>query len=739
MRSRIVLSVLLVAPLLVVAGPAAQAQQDVLIPHSTSWLGETIPPEDAAFVDPTQPLNPPYNHRWVQDRVTAMWADPLSTDGMVYTNAPHNELAAVQGVYQFADGRTRPVAYLYPQGGNGTSVTGDEKYLYADFFDTIHTPRTQKVVRFERGGDGYGETVAMAPFETGEPVASDYKAGRTLTGKPGGMTTGRGFVYVTRPVENLIYVYEREKMTKVATFQATNPGAIAFGHDTDTLFALTDAPSGERVVQTWSVDASGGLTRREAITDTGVTPVALAVNRNVLLVADNDITTQQVRYYGECAACPLRYKHIYTLGAAGGIVAAQGRYADNRFDSVVGVGIDRDGAVYVASNGGSEYGILDIRQFSPQHTLNAALVNNIRQENVAIDPEDPETVYSAYRRYDLDYSEKTPGTEWSPRHTRLIVDRATCTHDHRLPGRPGQSEAFAVRNLTDAKGVERKYLYVHTHGSSASDLGIYQVTDSGSRPSAFFTENRLPWPDGEPAQPGVRKRWVDTDADCVIDQDERKTTPDQHDWPSYVQAVDNRGSLWTYAAGALSRFDIESFDDNGNPLYGKPRLLTVPGLPVTAIQGMQYDDATGAMYLYGPRSAGPNPRYILARYDKFGTANQSLAWQQDMNYKPCPTGNGVDLCTPWSIALAGDRVYVADGAREPGGAWGKVRVFSTTGGAHLGYLDAGPEVANIAGWVDMTVSGITATKLPSGEHVIFREEVGFGRTLMYRYMPRAGR
>jgi hypothetical protein len=733
MRSRIVLAALLAVPLFAVGGPAAQAQQDVLIPHITSWLGETIPAADAAFVDPTQPLNPPYNHRWVQDRVTAMWADPLATDGMVYTNAPHNEFAAVTGVYQFTGGTTRPVAYLYPQGGEGTSVTGDEKYVYADYFDTLHTPNRQKVVRFLRGGDGYGETVAMAPFETGDPVASDYKAGRILSGKPGGMATGLGYVFVTRPEENLIYVFQRDTMTKVATISATNPGAVTFGHDTNTLFALADDAAGHRVVRTWSANAAGTFTPGDTITDTGVAPVALAVNRNVLLVADNDITTQQVRYYGECAACPLRYQHIYTLGAAGGIVGAQGRYADNRFDSVVGVGIDRAGAVYVASNGGSEYGILDIRQFSPQHTLNATLSNNIRQENVAVDPEDPETVYSAYRRYDLDYSETAPGTEWSPRETQLIVDRATCQHDHRLPGRPGQSEAFAVRNLTDAKGNERKYLFVRTHTGAAVDLGIYQVTDTGSRPSAFFTENSsFPWPDGQPPNAGHRMRWVDTNANCRIDEGERKETPEQYDWPSYTKAVDANGSLWTYAAGALSRFDIESFDGNGNPLYGKPHILTVPNLPVTAVLGMQYDDATGAMYLYGPTTSG---RYLLARYEKFGTAGQALDWQVDMNYTPCPDSKSVDLCTPWSMAFAGDRVYVADGAKAPGDAWGKVRVFGAADGTYVGYLDAGPEVAGIAGWVDTSVSGITAAELPSGEHVVFREEVGFGRTLMYRYTP----
>ncbi len=44
-------------------------------------------------------------------------------------------------------------------------------------------------------------------------------------------------------------------------------------------------------------------------------------------------------------------------------------------------------------------------------------------------------------------------------------------------------------------------------------------------------------------------------------------------------------------------------------------------------------------------------------------------------------------------------------------------------------------MANIAGWVDNMGSGITATELPDGEHVIFREEVFFGRILMYRYQP----
>ena len=735
MRSRIVLSALLVAPLLAVGGPDAQARQDTLIPHSTSWLGETISPADAAFRDPDEPLFPPYDYRWVNDRVTAMWVDPLATDGMVYTNTPYHELSANQGVYRFADGTTHPVGYLYPNGG-GTVVTGDEKYVYAAIFSDRW--KRQMVVRYERGGNGYAEMVAMSPFDGGEPMGSDLTAGRSLSGVPGGMATGRGFLYVSRPEENLIYVYERETMTVVATHPATNPGAVTFGHDTDTLFALTDDPSGKRVVQTWSADASGGLTPGRAITDTGVEPVALAVNHNVLLVADNDITTQQVRFYRECASCLGKYDHYYTLGQAGGVVGADGRYGDRRFDSVVGVGIDEGGSVYVASNGGSPYGILDIRQFSHGITLTAALVNHIRLENVAIDPRDPASVYTAHYRYELDYDTTTPGAEWDPSNAQLMVDRATCTHDPRLPGRPGQSEAFAVRHLTDAEGVERTYLYVHSHGSAATDLGIYQVTDDGARPSVYFSE-KTDVPPGTPPVTG-RNQWVDTDADCVIDAGERQDTPYGY-WPSYTQTVEQDGSLWSFGAGVLSRFDIESFDDNGNPRYGQPHGVATPDLPMTGIQGMQYDDATGAMYLYGYLGAPPtptaSPRYILARYEKFGTAEQQLDWSVDMNYSRCYWEQfGVDACTPWSMAIAGDRVYVADGGyasnSDPDG---KVRVFTAESGAYVGYLDAGPEVASLAGWVDTTVSGITATELPNGEHVIFREEVVFGRTLMYRYTP----
>ncbi|GLZ29055.1 hypothetical protein Lesp02_12450 [Lentzea sp. NBRC 105346] len=727
---KLVLAALLVIPLFT---PATATAEPVLR-QRTSWLGETLTPEDAAYTDGS---TWPGKRRWVQTRVKSVFVDPQSAEGRVYTNSVYDESGREAGVYQQDGALLRPVTRLYRQGDGGTVVSGDDKYFYADFTQHKDGIDTQVLVRFQRGDGPHPNpytdgTIPMSDFPGGDPVASGWTAGRKLSGKPGGLATGLGFVFVTRPEENAIYVYERERMTLVTKYSTVNPTAVAFRHSTSTLFVLQN-----KVVQEYQVQYTGAMTKGAAITDTGTDPVAIAVNDTKLYIADNG--PQQVRIYANRVL-------VDKLGQAGGLVGANGFYGDDRFDNLTGVGVDAQGNVFVAANGRGTYGWTDIRLFSPQKTLRAKVVNYIFMDTVVPDPRNPGDVYSAFHHYKLDYNTTTPGAEWAPERTRLTVNRATCPQDPRTPmpgsGKTFQTQSVALRYLKGADGVERKYLFARPLGNTFYNLGIYRFDGDNVRPSVLFSEGVNPWPDGTPSTPGVRQKWVDTNANCKVDAGEITEMEGNVQYISYAQSIDDHGDIW---GGGLNpkyvhHFPLVGFDAANNPKYGNGQLTELTDAPVDRILQVQYDRATDTLYLYG--ALGPqasptaSPKYILARYDSFSTPQRKLTWSVDMGYTRCWADNyKQDFCIPYGLAIAGNRVYVADQATPAGVPQGRVRTYNTTNGVYRGSLYAGPEVSKAAGFVDIAVTGITATRLPSGEHVVFREEDALGRVLMYRYTP----
>ncbi|SDN60449.1 NHL repeat-containing protein [Allokutzneria albata] len=742
---------LLLAAMLVVPGATAAAEPP--LSHRTSWLAETLSAEDAAYIHPTDQKWPGYGRKWVQVRVAGLFVDPQATDGLAYTNSVYDEYSREKGVYRFGDGAiARPVAQLYPQGSGGTVVTGDEKYFYADHTrwgerlpDGSLKNLGQVLTRFQRGmtphkNPWYGDTIPMADFPGGDPVASGWTAGRNLTGVPGGLAAGLGFVFVARPSENLIYVYEREKMALVAKHPARNPGALTFRHATNSLFALSDNASGKREVREWKVQPSGAVTAGATIADVGATPVALAANANRLLIADNHVAAQQVRIHSETNQL------IGKLGQPGGVLAHKGIYGDDRFDNLTGVGIDQAGNITVAANGRGTYGWLDIRRFNVNRVLDSKVVNHVFLDAGVPDPRDPSQVYTAFNKYSLNYAATQPGQEWLPNRTQLTVNRATCPHDGRSPhpttGATTQTQAVAVRYLKDSTGVERKYLFVRPQGQAYTNLGIYRFEGDDVRPSVLFSEGAKPWPDGTPATPGLRQKWVDSNADCRINPGEITNMAHERDWISYAQSIDLKGGVWGTGVNPkyVHHFPLKSFDAAHNPQYGSAENILLADAPMDKILMVQYVDATDTMYLYGYRGepAGPtaSPRYILAKYDDFSTPQRKLSRSIDMNYKRCwyPDWK-IDPCAPLGLAVAGNRVYVADSAPAEGEPEGRVRTYSADTLTYRGSLSAGPEVGRRAGWLDVAVTGITAAVLPNGEHVVFREEDALTRVLIYRYTP----
>ncbi|GAA2777316.1 lactonase family protein [Crossiella cryophila] len=740
------LALLLLLPML---GSTAVAADDPPIPHRVSWLGETLLPEDAAHSEGT---TWPTYRRWVQNHLSGIWVDPLVADGRVFTNSVSDEGQHEAGVYQHdpAKGALRPTAWLQRQGTGGSVVTGDEKYFYAD----VTRDGGQLLVRYQRATPAANGSIPISEFPGGDPLHAGKTAGRKLSGLPGGVSTGRGFVFLTRPQENTIYVYERERMTVVAKTTVQNPGALAFRAGSNTLYALSDNASGARVLSSWTVQASGALTAGSTLTDVGGAPVAVAVNANRLVIADNAAAAQQVRVYEDCVSCVDKLRLVDRLGQPGGLAAGGGVYANDRFDNLTAVGLDRDGHIHVGSNSTGAYGWVDIRRFTPAKALQAKLINYIHSDNVVPDPRDPGTVYSAYHKYSLDYTRTTPGQEWAPERTRQTLDRAGCPDDARdvLPNNKDnyQNIPAAVRYLKGADGVERKYLYAIPVAGGYT-MGVYRFDGEIARPSVLFSVGMNDWPNGTPGTAGLYQKWVDgggepgqphAQPNCRIDPGEISTMTGRINYIGYGTSIDDKGGIWGGGVGGKPKtvfhFKVDSFDRAHNPRYADGREIELPEVPMDRILQVHYVAATDTAYLYGRLGAEPaggvSPRYILAAYKGFSTAAPSRSWSVDMGYQSC-WSNGRDYCFPQALAVAGNRVYVADQGTTPVPPNGRIRSYRADDGRYQGSLYSGTEIGQTAGLVDIAVTGITATRLPSGDHVIFREDNSVGRVQIHRHTP----
>ena len=497
--------------------------------------------------------------------------------------------------------------------------------------------------------------------------------------------------------------------------------------------------------------------------------MAIAVSNDKLYVADNDVATQQVRIYDIEPTKP--YVESGRLGQPGGIGKAKGQYADDRFDNLTGVGVD-DAGIYVASSGYTQsvFGRTDIRRFSlATKKLEAKAIKHAYLDTVVVDPQDATKIYSANREYVLDYS-KEAGQEWSPNRSSVTLDRTGCPHDGRNP-HPGsgdsyQTQPLAVRYLKDQTGaVQGKYLYVRNFGGAPSRIGVYRfdADDPIARPVVAFSGGNYPWPNGQ--NPGVRQQWVDQDADCTMDSDEVKSLVADFADVVFTQDVDENGGLWAAINNVAFRyFPVKRFmnDPSGRkiPVYFEncdgdsgpgtcsdaPELFFLNGFGIERIHQIKL--AGNTLYVLGSNhiDGAIKRQWLLARYDDFKAraprSNEgppiAPAWKIEIGpYEPCINKAGGDDCVPMSLAVAGQRVYVADSASgllEPG----RVRTYDTENptesNRYKGSLYAGPEVAQVAGFND-TPMGISAVQLPTKEHVIFREEMQLGRILMYRYTP----
>lgn len=732
--------------------------------YRTSWVGETLLPEDSAmFPEPVGGLPELFKPRFVQNRVTAMWVDPVpGPDGAVtlYTNTPAEEGYRTHAVYRYepSRGAFRPITSLVPHGkAGGHAIVSDDRYLYASFFNKDNQGCVRRYLRSDI------REAEQAPPTPWEPAAGGDAAGDLCFPEASENTDTRGsglrglavsdrHLFVAHRGDDTIRVYDKSNVAvPLSVTPVPDPAGMVF-HGGSLWTIVTGSLPGmpqPPYVREYRVIGTA-LVPGRTISGADFVPTSLAIHPSGLLAATNDHeSSQQVQFF-DPARAELPEVTGKRLGEPGGVVAAHGAYGPTRLDGPNAVGFDNAGNAYVSSLGTAVDvwdSQADVRRFDPAGTLDGIMVSHPYQDIVAADPRDPAVVYSAANEYRLDLDSRTPpGQEWAPERTARTVDRFACPQDNRLMG-PGANAPLAVRHLGDPS---RKYLYAS--GTGSQYLSVYRFDATGAIARPYFVIGRDPGPDSWPGTQSNRANWVwrDHDGDCQFDAGEFDDWPNTGPGTWWNWSVADNGDLWAVANKGNPILRLRSLNPGGEPRYDSQARDNF-GLPAPFKAGeiirIEYVSATDTLYAFGRDNLDLDKAtgWKLARYDHFARdhATATPTWVTDLHdeaercrgmdpaqraYHEC-----INMLIPAGLAVGGDRVYVSAGGEPyPVASLGRIRAYDAATGELRTVLAPGPEVGYRSGWLDQVPYTISATQLPDGRRLLFAEEVYTGRILLYR-------
>jgi hypothetical protein len=652
--------------------------------YRTSWIGNTFGG----------------GGKWVQDHIAAMYVAP---DGTCYTQAEWDEGQGDSSMYR--DGDKVGMLENSGPGQGGTAITGDGKFIY---LGTVKLgTKLPAVRRFHL--DGPHAAYSAGPGDTSYIMMPPHI---TITA----LACGAGRLYVADGPGGHIYVYDLVSGASLRDWVCEGPRTLTV--DTRDNVWVNQRVQGHAVVRCYTSDGTDTGRKIEGVVDPG----GLAIdNRGRLLLAENG-PDQQVRIYDELDAAP---KLIDTFGAKGGVYSGvPGIVAPNKLPAnIVGLGTDRDGNLYIGSDGWAWSGV-DIRQYTPAGTMKWRVIG---LEGVIdfgdIDPDTGTDFYTEQEHFTLDLR-KSQGQEAS--YKGFTLDPFAFPDDPRLHI-DGQSTM--VRYLKDHDGKPRRFLFVTNNWGSYVLVYRFDPAHHGeiSIPCMMLsvrearTNQLIAWP---PFQPKTGAWiWRDSQGDGRIrEQDIASVGMEGLGWD-----IDFNGDIWQ-AGQHIYYYKYLGLDDHGVPRYAPPEQFPVPA-PFTELLRIRAFPLTHTLYLSGFTKEHPNKPYNgftfvgteVARYDHWGKPNSALTWRITV---PRPDAQSVTE----SLDIAGDYVFALENFSP------RLHVYEARTGKEVTVLVPGPEVGGQCGWVDMPYA-LHAFRRDNGEYLIFTEEDYLNKVIMYRWVP----
>ena len=291
----------------------------------------------------------------------------------------------------------------------GQAVAADEQYVYYgmghNFRDGGGT-NYAGVARYTLAGD-------PAPFEgaavdfpeknagnANQPTGFRLQVNDDNAKVPTGLAVVDGELFVADPANNRIVVYSTRDLKQVRQWAIHNPGRLVVDAGPQHALWMLDS-AGKSIIKIGRDGKDMGV----KITDVKQ-PTALCIDRKTgdLLVADSADDRMHIRRYRADTGAHIDGKDFGQPIWKG---PKPGEVGPGRFTKIVGIDTDEAGNLYVAdSDSGAR-----LFKFAPDGKEQWVLKGLEFVSCGDADPQEPTSVYSTRRRYELDYS-KGPGEGW---------------------------------------------------------------------------------------------------------------------------------------------------------------------------------------------------------------------------------------------------------------------------------------------------------------------------------------
>jgi uncharacterized protein YjdB len=406
---------------------------------------------------------------------------------------------------------------------------------------------------------------------------------------------------------------------------------------------------------------------------------------------------------------------VGTFGADKGIFGGvAGAITDSaKLHWVRSIAVDADNNIYTGSCYGTFWGGV-IEKWNPGGKLIWRDFAGTSLDCAGIDPDNETEVYSKFHHYSLDYSKRTPGTEWSLK--GFTVNRFKYPNDNRVD----VSTDVQVRSL----------------GAGAYRIGgklfMARSRQYGYQWELYRQETST---DGEVLVPSV-KMGNGGDHFNHFYNTTTKTWFDKPVFGGLYNAgwhIANNGDIFTMADNPdfIIQYKFQGFDEFNNPKWDAEHATKTASPMDYDARRLYYDSDEDVMYIAGDEPAGDWDNFLkIKRFENWSEGNRTPGFTatlpyDDNQYTP---GTGYGGGRPTAFTVAGDYMFVLYG-------YGHIRILNKTDGELVGTL-----VQNVNGWhgsggqVDAPYS-LTAFKRLTGEYIFFFENAAWANIMMQRWCP----
>ena len=599
---------------------------------------------------------------------------------------------------------------------SGHAVFVDESYLYQSMsqdggYDAdgqkypVDPATSWKCIR------RYFHNGSSAPFTGGKGYDSSMLVvdSGTLDLLPTGVIVYANQLYVSDPISGTIKVYDATTMsaTPVLSFSISNPGPL----DYDRLGFIWMLDKVQKKLIRFST--SGVLQSQFIIFPAAVTPTSFCVDKiNDRILVTNNGVAQNILIYTSIFGIPTQ---TATFGTTNGINSGTvGVIAPLKFSEPKGVGIDSSGNIIVGNNGVMQGGAR-LEKYNSAGVLQWRLNGLLFTDNGSLNPANEAEFYTKEFKFTLNLNNTSPGSEWSP--AAMTLNKVKFPNDSRIPTVDDTFWTTAyTRNV-----VGKKLLYVSSmYGSS---LAIYRFNSA--------TDGETAIPSGMIESWSVETIWRDANGNGSNDAGETQSQTPHNLYCTHI-FPDSNGGIWKvnrdHVTNKIRYFPLQGFDVHGNPQYSHASAVDYGSTEINDVKRLEYDAPNDVLYVAGWGSPDTADEWWVAgdrlvRYNFFtNAANRTTAWSI-----PLPFGSVSDFNVK-AFCEAGDYLFLI-AAKE-----GRIYVHEKSTGAKVGEILPTAATGSSSGWADIN-GAIRATKRANGEYLIFAEENGMGKIMMYRWTP----